>query len=90
MHSPHLDARLRLDAAKAAAQYQHTKAKNEVPSDAKLIEASKDPTPWTNYEIAQRYDSLDHLTYADVLEHHRIRGGEPPSEAEWCQKQKKL
>jgi len=83
MHSPHLDARLRLDAAKAAAQYLHTKPKDEAPPDPKLIEASKDSTPWTNYEICQRYDLFDHLTYADVLDHYRVRGGEPPSESEW-------
>ena len=76
MHSPHLDARLRLDAAKAAAQYLHTKPKDEAPPDPKLIEASKDSTPWTNYEICQRYDALDHLTYADVLDHYRVRGGD--------------
>ena len=52
-------------------------------SDSKLIEASKDPTPWTNYEIIERYGSLDVLTYADVLDHYRVRGGEPPSESEW-------
>ena len=83
MHSPHLDARLRLDAAKAAAQYLHTKAKDEAPPDPKLIEASKEPTPCTNYEICERYGSLDDVPYADVLEHYRVRGGEPPSESEW-------
>ena len=83
MHSPHLDARLRLDAAKAAAQYLYAKPKDEAPPDPKLIQASEDPTPWTNYEIIERYGSSDDLTYADVLDHYRVRGGEPPSESEW-------
>jgi len=26
---------------------------------------------------------VDDLTYADVLDHYRVRGGEPPSESEW-------
>ena len=60
-----------------------TKAKDEAPPNPKLIEASKEPTPCTNYEIYERYGSLDDVPYADVLEHYRVRGGEPPSEREW-------
>jgi hypothetical protein len=90
MRSPLAEPRLRLDAAKAALPFLHAKPKEETPEDATLIETAKEPLLLTDYEICERYDALDSLNYEDVLEHYRVRGGEPPSEAEWCQKQKKL
>ena len=86
MHSPHVDARLRLDAAKAAAQYLHKKPKDAQPGDAaKVIESVEATAEKAEAErlaniLAAKYglddDLDDHCTGLPQDEH-----GEPPPRA---------
>jgi hypothetical protein len=87
MRSPFAEPRLRLEAAKAAAPYCHPRMFKGKPGDdaidAKPIEPPELPPPkLTELEIAEKY-GLDSICYEIVVDHHRIRGTTPPSEAEW-------
>src|SRR6516164_7698374 len=72
MHSPHVDARLRLDAAKAAAQYLHKKPKDAQPGDAakdiESVEATADKAE------AERIATMLAAKYGldDDLDEHRL------------------
>ena len=85
MHCPHVDARLRLDAAKAAAQYLHTKPKDLPPGDAAKVIESVEAT--AEKAEAERLANILAAKYGldDDLDEHRTdlpqdEHGEPPAE----------
>ena len=71
MHSPHVDARLRLDAAKAAAQYLHAKPKDAPPGDAAKVIDSVEAT--ADKAEAERLANILAAKYGldDDLDEHR-------------------
>jgi len=72
MHSPHVDARLRLDAAKAAAQYLHAKPKDAPPGDAAKVIDSVEAT--ADKAEAERIATMLAAKYGldDDLDEHRL------------------